>query len=267
MHKKCHKQKKPDRARRALFSSPDRNTERQVNPPPERKRKRLQTTEVKDTPAKNQTYTRSQRVKARIRRSRTQSKSGISVVAESPERKTKFTGANPNLNFNTDQFKPTKTLQKLISVDESLNNSRAEFFSPPKDGYGLVFGSGSSSEDELVSRSVLDSGKKSPSPFPRSVSLDIQSPIKIGSENCENFSAKRSAVRRSLLQSYSPRVKRSLAPNLTAENVLEDENPIGDSLVALEKGTILTPKQDRTLKSNTPHQVRRQLKLTECEDK
>ena len=89
--------------------------ERQVNPPPERKRKRLQTTEVKDTPAKNQTYTRSQRVKARIRRSRTQSKSGISVVAESPERKTKFTGANPNLNFNTDQFKPTKTLQKLIS--------------------------------------------------------------------------------------------------------------------------------------------------------
>lgn len=130
-------------------------------------------------------------------------------------------------------------------MDESLNNSRAEFFSPPKDGYGLVFGSGSSSEDELVSRSVLDSGKKSPSPFPRSVSLDIQSPIKIGSENCENFSAKRSAVRRSLLQSYSPRVKRSLAPNLTAENVLEDENPIGDSLVALEKGTILTPKQDR----------------------
>ena len=87
--------------------------ERQVKPPPERKRKRLQTTEVKDTPAKNQTYTRSQRVKARIRRSRTQSKSGISVVAESPERKTKFTGANPNLNFNTDQFKPTKTLQAI----------------------------------------------------------------------------------------------------------------------------------------------------------
>ena len=54
-------------------------------------------------------------------------------------------------------------------------------------------------------------------------------------------------MRRSLLQSYSPRIKRSLAPNLTAENVQENdaENPIGDTLEALEKGTILTPKQDR----------------------
>ena len=70
---------------------------------------------VKDTPSKNQNLTKSQRVKERVKRRRTESKSGISVINESPERKTRFTAANPEITFNTDQFQPTKTLQKVIS--------------------------------------------------------------------------------------------------------------------------------------------------------
>ena len=70
---------------------------------------KLKSTTVKDTPSKSQAYTKSERLKLVSKRRRTGSRSenGISVIAESPERKTKFTGANPNVSIFDSSFKST----------------------------------------------------------------------------------------------------------------------------------------------------------------
>ena len=251
-----------------------------------RRTKTLRTHVVKDTPSKNQTLTKSQRMKDRVKRRRTESKSGISVINESPERKTKFTAANPEITFNTDHYAPSKTLQKVISgtgtnfqpagnpgsnvlyidhginpprlVDESFNRSSVDLFSPPKNPDSLLFGSGSSSEDELVSRSSQLAAGSSSKFISRSVSLVIESPIKVD-ENRENVETKRS-VRRSLMSHFgsrnSPRFK-NVTPTSSGQSSQlaqpplsqKDSNSItdvfNDSFEALEKGTILTPKHER----------------------
>ena len=91
----------------------------------------MKTKIAKDTPSKSQTLTKSQRTKARVRRSRTESKSGISVINESPERRTKFAAANPDISFSTDQFAPSKTLQKVMS-GKSINKVFFYFHTSPK---------------------------------------------------------------------------------------------------------------------------------------
>ena len=72
---------------------------------------------MKDTPSKNQVLTKSERLKETQRRRRrrvggSRAENGISVIAESPERKTKFTAANPNLSIS--QFLDTSHNSSLF---------------------------------------------------------------------------------------------------------------------------------------------------------
>ena len=148
---------------------------------------------MKDTPSKNQILTKSERLKETQRRRRrrvggSRAENGISVIAESPERKTKFTAANPNLSISQflDTSHNSSLFQRalsglykvwvgptylLIQADSSMmNKSSLDLFSPPKSKKHvehLLFGSGSedlSSEEEAIG--VKDSILYSP-PYKR----------------------------------------------------------------------------------------------------
>ena len=72
---------------------------------------------MKDTPSKNQIFTKSERQKEMMSRRRryrmgSRAENGISVIAESPERKTKFTAANPDLSSS--QFHDTSYNSSLF---------------------------------------------------------------------------------------------------------------------------------------------------------
>ena len=149
-------------------------------------------------------------------------------------------------------------------MDASFNHSRIELFSPPKDANSLLFGSGSSSEDELVSRSSTRPPMRA-NTIARAASLVYESPIKAEeSENREN------GARRSLMKHFSrssPRLtprQHAQQPSTSSSNgasntsvahssrLLKDANvidsePFNSPLDLLEKGAILTPKHERVI--------------------
>jgi hypothetical protein len=157
------------------------------------------------------------------------------------------------INPQTKIFKLLNIVLVQFLVNDSLNVSSVDFFSPPKNPDMLLFGSGgSSSEDELIARSASSSKLLTH----RSVSLILESPIKADeTENREN--SNKLSARRSLMSHYpknSPRLKGLkttedlVSHPLTAKdsNTLADLGDVfNDSFEALEKSTILTPKLER----------------------
>ena len=76
---------------------------------------------VEDTPSKKQQYTRSERMKETMKRRRSRIDSnrtgnGISVVAESPERKTRYYSGIPDLSVTTsDSFNESSLFKRALS--------------------------------------------------------------------------------------------------------------------------------------------------------
>ena len=155
---------------------------------------------VEDTPSKKQQYTRSERMKETMKRRRSRIDSnrngnGISVVAESPERKTRYYSGIPDLSVTTsDSFNESSLFKRALSgkllrncltcyviisllyncfellladtsiISADLSKSTLDLFSPPKSkqhAQTLLFGPSSeeqSSEDEIGTKnSILSS--------------------------------------------------------------------------------------------------------------
>ena len=88
---------------------------------------------VEDTPSKKQQYTRSERMKETMKRRRSRIDSnrngnGISVVAESPERKTRYYSGIPDLSVTTsDSFNESSLFKRALSGNVIFHVLRYHF--------------------------------------------------------------------------------------------------------------------------------------------
>ena len=91
---------------------------------------------VEDTPSKKQQYTRSERMKETMKRRRSRIDSnrtgnGISVVAESPERKTRYYSGIPDLSVTSESsFNDSSLFKRALSgkTNDKSANFGAMFF-------------------------------------------------------------------------------------------------------------------------------------------
>lgn len=270
--------KETEKVRRSLFSSPTFGSPNKNFPSTSgiaQKARKLKTKVVEDTPSKKQQFTRSERMKETMKRRRSRIDSnrngnGISVVAESPERKTRYYSGIPDLSVTTsDSFNESSLFKRALSADTSmvsadLSKSTLDLFSPPKSkqhAQTLLFGPSSeeqSSEDEIGTKNSILS-----SPPYTSNSHSTESTLQTSAKDALSATAPKLTSKD---VKKTPQSIRNSRRNLFRSSE-KSKDVFNDSLEALQKAPILTPSPHgpKNRQSRLVNRARRQLRLSESE--